>query len=314
MADNWSASTVTLTNEGDWAKWTMDVPDDATRDDMNVATTLSAGFRGALSGPSLSAVFGLVVNDTVFFGSMDPTLAFSTAGWISADRFVGLGSGGGITWSAAEFPYNGPSFDFEFTTTDISDAAPFVTGTNTIRLLSFGRNFDHASEPIEVDFVAISVNAGTGSTTTNSDSIADTPPAYFAAHVNPDPDPLDPFAGPLWLLKAPDATTGTAAASVITVEKFCAAVGGGVNTKVRLTGAGDPISGTVWVYDQGTLSTQSASVDGNGEATFVLSDNGDATYFYGGSDDWAPCMFTVDKDDRIGCGSGWYLGQIVMAS
>lgn len=311
MADNWSTP-LTLTNAGDWAKWSMDIPDDASRDGLNDIATGIYALRAAFSGPDLEAILGVSINDKVFLlgsGPRPTATSPSSSGWISADRFGAVAFGNG---SAAFFAVEFPAlllFDVS-----IVDGTPFVTGTNTIRLLHFGRASDLGAEPVEVDFLQFGLGIGgdISPSSIGDDTHVETKPAAFDPHVNPDPWP--PHAGSLWLLKAPEASTGSAAQSLIEVEKYCFAVGGTINAKVRLTGSGSPISGTVWAYDHNFQTSQSASVDGNGEATFVMDPDGDSTFFYGGSDDWAPSMVTVLEDDRIGCRSGWYLGQIAMAS
>lgn len=319
MADNWSASTLTLANKGDWAKWSFDVPDAAAAAKLNGDNTglnRQIGLRGALTAASLSAKLAVVVNDVAVMGFNLAAVGtvHSFSGWVSANRYAHLGTG-----------FAG-SFVVDFATPQSASAFVnlFAVGTNAIRIISFD------NEDVEIDFLGIQVADVSGfppffqvpvpfpgpSTPTGpygNDSASQSTPAGFAAHVNPDgdfPSAPDNYA---WLLKAPDATTGAVQPSSLQVRKFCPA-GAVINTWIRLhDSGGSPIVGAPLLVIDELLATATPYVtDVNGEAAFDVAAHGGAhsyDFSYGGDDDNAPALVVVPNDIEIGC-NGWHVGRI----
>lgn len=309
MADNWSASPIALTDAGDWAKWSITISstdaDNFNNDSLNRLT-----LRMALSGALLRGDYVLVVNDLTVVSAIEN--ATSTNTWVSDNRFAYdflIGSNAMFKSRAVNFP--GASFQ-------LVNVEPWVAGVNTIRLLWYGDSAnDNAPEPIEIDFLAVQ-SGGPAYITThwNDDGDDDfnakpvTVPFTrigYDDHVDPDPigaDANDDPSGPAtWILEGSDATSGTAGDSLLEVIKFCPPI-----AKVRVTGAGSPLSGTVGVDQGGTVDI--ATLGGNGTATFTVPGGfNNAHFWYGGNDDWTPALVTIDDAARIRCG-GWHVGRI----
>lgn len=303
MADNWSASPLTLTDAGDWAKWTLTL---SSTDADNLNNPANANInrlvlRMALSAASLRGDYALMVNDTTAASGMEATN--STSGWTSLGRFTYdfiAGSNAVIKSEAVDFPVPGAQ---------VVNVEPWEPGSNTIRLVWYGDN--GVAEPIEVDFLAVQSGGPTyitGNWNDDGDDIADPKPVTTGSWVgyddHVDPDNINLATGPAtWILEGSDATTGTAGDSLLEVIKFCPPV-----AKVRVTGAGSPISGIVGVDQGGAVDL--ATLGGNGTATFTIpGDANNAHFWYGGNDDWAPALVTVDDAARIGC-NGWHVGRI----
>lgn len=308
MADNWSPSVLTLASQGDWATWTFDIPDSTAVEHLNGDNTALNGriaIRGAFPGPSASAGLAVLVNDGWYKNMQAAT---SPSGWVSADRFqlltadivqgwqaVGLDDAGAFA-SAYGFGYPIPA----------GVTGPFVVGTNTIRVLNLG--FTSA----EIDFVYI----GTGESTVSvpglgSGDAAESPPTGFAGHVDPNVDTdINSDSDRQWLLKAPEASTGTAERSLITAKKFCPRASTFL-PKVLLTDLfGSPITGaTLWLHDPNTGTLTSTTTDGDGIAELDLAFLSSAQFFYLGDDDWIPTTLNVSSDERINCG-GWHVGNV----
>lgn len=324
MADNWSASPVTLTDAGDWAKWTMtlgsddaDALNNAGNDTVNwisVRMAMNAGAEGYLA---------LIVNDTLaaFEAGGTPTLVLPPLSggqvWSSAGRFAYRQFGNGPT-----LPQGIASLEVgNFQGVAVTDVAPWVAGNNVVRLLWYGKASPFGdAEPIEIDFVAIQAQDPFSGVPvlndwfSNSAQTIDLKPVTAGSNIgyddHVDPDPLHASGPPTWILEGGAASTGTADIATIEVVKYCPP-----RAAIRVTSGGDPVSGVVGAVNEQFNTSELVTLDGAGEATFttVSTAGADSDFWYGGSDDWGPAVLAVDGDTRLGCGA-WYVGHIGMAS
>jgi len=303
MPDEWSSSVFTRAAPGDWAKWTITVPDATSASHLNGAsseTLCDFAVRAGLPGPSLLWSGFIVIND-LFYKVLGGNMA-STAGWVSADRFQLFdflsGSGGGGFGVYGVYAGTGAA--------PLSGVAPFVVGTNTVRYLPLVGNFD-------LDVILI-VDGGKysgagGAWSFGDDTHAEAAPSDFATHTNPSPiSGGTTVAGvPAYVLKANEATTGHADVTPLEVVQFCPA-GSDWTVTVHIGDVdGSPASGLAGTTAAPTSPT---TLDGSGNATFVVSAG--TAFWYGGSDDVAPAYLAFDYDTMpVDCGGGtggWYIG------
>lgn len=306
MPDEWSSSVATLTGRGDWIRWDFTIPDGATADDFNGDPDFTRSYlaiRLGMTAASRSAIIVVIINDTIAL-NLSGGFVSSSGSWVSANRFL----------------FDERSVTPGFRVTDASLAgtpftvlglAPFVVGTNTIRLLSLGRNPDAADEPIEVDFMFLDTGSvpdlARFGVAVGTDAAAETAPAAFATHVNGNPfsSPQDDHG---WLLKAPSGTTGTAGMPTLRVLRFCPSTAGNITAILKITDGTNPVSGLVGVYDQTAVTVQTATLVG-GKAEFTFPDTSDIVFWYAGTDDWMPLSVRLEDGYRVGC-NGWHVGRI----
>lgn len=304
MADNWSASVTTLSGPGDYIEWSVDVPDDTTRDALNCG---GAGINQRLRlryGATVSA-FGtqyvmFQVNDSaarVLIDGLTERITTNPATWVSADRFE--------TFDATSYGWKisclrDPSVQAQngrpsnagvaYYPSGIAPSGPWVTGTNKLRLIHGGGNGGSAVA-FEVDFVEIDAGPSVGFNTFGGDTndVAESKPGDFDSHVD-----WDPFVGwhsfPAVLLKAPDGTTGHAALADITSSY--PPVGVELDHLLGITivsdETSDPATGTVFVEDLGGgFTTTPYTLDGSGSCV-VNVPNSNCVVYYGGDDLVAP--------------------------
>lgn len=313
MVDNWSASPVVLTDAGDWAKWSITLSSTDATDLNNLGNDFlnDVSIRMAMSAASRNGHLALIVNDNVCPGRAGHRAMSSSSAWVSANRFKfssGL-FGPVIGAELIDFPTGvGPSVN----------VSPWVAGTNTIRVLWFGRDSDQAAEPIEIDFLSIQTDpAETGPYVQSSwygggplfgdDDTAETKPVTGGSIIgyddHADPDAITTGGPATWILDNSAATVGTASESLLRIVKFCPPI-----ATVKVTGAGDPVAGIVG-FDQGGV-VDTATLSGNGTARFTVPGGApDANFWFGGNDDWAPAHVNVDGSDRFGC-NGWHVGRV----
>lgn len=311
MSDNWSAFS-SLPTKGDYIEWSFTI--DSTNADY-------------LNGLSGAPEWTIAVRCAITAAPPPATsnMLFCVNDWVQVLGITGWdGAGVGAGWQdAARFQYSNPATGYSAfafgTLTDRQVGPSFVSGdptspvwiagTNTIRVVNLDSN------QLDVDNVALVVGGHQIYVGDDGSFIGpEPPPADYNTHVNGSGSWSVLHTGSaVWVLKAPDGTTGSYVGDpTITFEKACRTGGTEYTFTVHVRdGATDMagevglgvVSGGTTIIDRQTLVAGRATLTGD---LIIAEDSG--IVWYGGDADYAPESLDTPSSP-INCG-GWLVGRV----
>lgn len=310
MSDNWSAYT-RLDNRWDYLKWTFTLgSDDADRlnglvDEDDGDFTIRAAKLDAADSPDQL----YSIND--WLCAFD---GFGSGSQTDDDRFM-YAPGVNPTGNSNQILYRsaGDALNVRLIAGDPGeDKRPFVTGTNTIKVIN------NSDDPFDVDHMMLVTHGRNLYPGTKDQVTGEASPAAYAAYPNGTAwgsgasYPYFQTGSYRWFLKAPDATTGSMADEP-TVDPISLCLhGDNLVYRVRLHVDGTPVEGDVglgfWtgaasVFDRQTL------IDGRATLTIPYSPSADIAFWFGGNDTTQPADASIDGSSPFNCG-GWHIGRI----